>query len=66
MLVSLLMDLFCRRRSFCVVYEFMFYACTPVLLAVKNALAQEDDAALGKLLHAGMRHPDNVVRYPSA
>jgi len=36
------------------------------LLAVKNALAQEDDTALGKLLHAGMRHPDNVVRYPSA
>ena len=36
------------------------------LLAVKDALAQEDDAALAKLLHSGMRHPDNVVRYPSA
>ncbi len=36
------------------------------LLAVKQALADEDDAQLAKLLHAGMRHPDNVVRYPSA
>ena len=36
------------------------------LLAVKQALADQDDAALANLLHAGMRHPDNVVRYPSA
>lgn len=36
------------------------------LLAVKQALAEKDDAQLAKLLHAGMRHPDNVVRYPSA
>jgi prephenate dehydrogenase len=36
------------------------------LLAVKQALADQDDATLANLLHAGMRHPDNVVRYPSA
>jgi len=36
------------------------------LLAVKQALADQDDARLANLLHAGMRHPDNVVRYPSA
>jgi prephenate dehydrogenase len=36
------------------------------LLAVKQALADKDDAQLAKLLYAGMRHPDNVVRYPSA
>lgn len=35
------------------------------LNAVKQALAEKDDATLANLLHAGMRHPDNVVRYPS-